>query len=101
VSSCSVLHAVLTFLLLQAFIALRGSPSDYFQRVWDIFLSENMHDFLLSLSHTDVPAPGMVFLLRVGLAIVTCCHHTPLGVHQDTEALEHPYAPTAVLDLLN
>ncbi|KAH9974513.1 rab-GTPase-TBC domain-containing protein [Russula compacta] len=34
-------------------------PLAYFQRVWDIFLSE-----------------GMVFLLRVGLAIITCCHHS-------------------------
>jgi hypothetical protein len=29
----------------------------------------------------------MVFLLRIGLAIVTCCHRTLLGVHQEAEAL--------------
>ncbi|KAI0294144.1 hypothetical protein BC826DRAFT_1185792 [Russula brevipes] len=46
-------------------------PSDYFQRVWDVFLSE-----------------GVVFLFPVGLAIVTCCYRTLLGVHQETKALE-------------
>ncbi len=29
----------------------------------------------------------MVFLLRIGLAIVTCCHRTLLGIHQEAEAL--------------
>jgi|SRR6267154_203508 len=29
----------------------------------------------------------MVFLIRIGLAIVTCCHRTLLGVHQESEAL--------------
>jgi hypothetical protein len=35
----------------------------------------------------------MVFLLRVGLAIVTCCHRALLGIHRETEALSiliHP-----------
>lgn len=35
----------------------------------------------------------MVFLLRVGLAIVTCCHRTLLGIHHEAEALNiliHP-----------
>ncbi|KAI0246565.1 rab-GTPase-TBC domain-containing protein [Lactifluus subvellereus] len=45
-------------------------PTDYFQRVWDIFLCE-----------------GMVFLLRIGLALVTCCHRALLNIHQETEAL--------------
>jgi TBC1 domain family member 10 len=30
---------------------------------------------------------GMVFLLRIGLALVTCCHRTLLDIHQETEAL--------------
>jgi len=29
----------------------------------------------------------MVFLIRIGLAIVTCCHRTLLEVHQESEAL--------------
>jgi hypothetical protein len=29
----------------------------------------------------------MVFLIRIGLAIVTCCHRTLLGLHQESEAL--------------
>ncbi|KAI9436505.1 TBC-domain-containing protein [Russula earlei] len=45
-------------------------PADYFQRVWDIFLSE-----------------GVVFLFRIGLAIVTCCHRTLLGVQEESEVL--------------
>lgn len=46
-----------------------------------------------SLSYADLPTPGMVFLLRVGLAIVTCCHRTLLGIRQEAEALNiliHP-----------
>jgi TBC1 domain family member 10 len=40
-----------------------------------------------------VPSQGVVFLFRVGLAIVTCCHRTLLGVQQEAEALNlltHP-----------
>ncbi|KAH9970530.1 rab-GTPase-TBC domain-containing protein [Lactifluus volemus] len=68
-------------------------PSDYFQRVWDIFLSE-----------------GMVFLLRVGLALVTCCHRTLLDIHQEAEALNlllHPpqflisSSPDLLIELAN
>jgi hypothetical protein len=29
----------------------------------------------------------MVFLIRIGLAIVTCCHRTLLGVHRESEVL--------------
>jgi hypothetical protein len=29
----------------------------------------------------------VVFLFRIGLAIVTCCHRTLLGLHQESEAL--------------
>jgi hypothetical protein len=39
----------------------------------------------------------MVFLLRIGLAIVTCCHRTLLGVHQEAEALSILIHPPQVL----
>lgn len=39
----------------------------------------------------------MVFLLRIGLAIVTCCHRTLLGVHQEAEALNILIHPPQVL----
>jgi hypothetical protein len=32
--------------------------------------------------------PGMVFLIRIGLAIMTCCHRTLLEVHQQSEVLK-------------
>jgi hypothetical protein len=52
----------------------------------------------------------MVFLLCVGLAIITCCHRTLLGVHQETEALDiltHPplflisSSPDLLIELAN
>jgi hypothetical protein len=52
----------------------------------------------------------MVFLIRIGLAIVTCCHRTLLGVHQESEALSvltrpPPFlissSPETLIDLAN
>jgi TBC1 domain family member 10 len=37
--------------------------------------------------HAHALISGMVFLIRIGLAIVTCCHRTLLGLHQESEAL--------------
>src|SRR6266851_609092 len=63
-----------------------------------------------SLSYADAPTPGMVFLLRIGLAIVTCCHRTLLGIHQEAEALSilaHPppflisASPDSLVELAN
>ncbi|KAI9452123.1 TBC-domain-containing protein [Lactarius psammicola] len=45
-------------------------PTEYFQRVWDIFLSE-----------------GVVFLFRIGLALVTCCHRTLRDIRTEADAL--------------
>jgi hypothetical protein len=41
----------------------------------------------LFTDRTNIRILGVVFLIRVGLAIVTCCHRTLLGVHQESEAL--------------
>ena len=64
-------------------------PTEYFQRVWDIFLSEGAYGSRLFLySQTQLACySGVVFLIRVGLAIVTCCHRTLLEVHQESEVL--------------
>jgi hypothetical protein len=35
----------------------------------------------------EAPITGTIFLFRVGLAIVTCCHRTLLGIHQEAEVL--------------
>jgi hypothetical protein len=52
----------------------------------------------------------MVFLLRVGLAIVTCCHRTLLDIHREAEALNilaHPppflisSSPDSLVELAN
>ena len=52
----------------------------------------------------------MVFLIRIGLAIVTCCHRTLLGLHQESEALSiltHPppflisSSPETLIELAN
>ncbi|KAI0033862.1 rab-GTPase-TBC domain-containing protein, partial [Vararia minispora EC-137] len=45
-------------------------PTEYFQRVWDIFLSE-----------------GVVFLFRVGLALLVCCRRTLLDTKGDAAVL--------------
>ena len=39
----------------------------------------------------------MVFLIRIGLAIVTCCHRTLLGLHQESEALNVLTRPPSFL----
>ncbi|KAH9947342.1 RabGAP/TBC [Amylocystis lapponica] len=66
-------------------------PSDYFHRVWDIFLFE-----------------GITFLFRVGLALLTCCRRALLqSTGQDSvlAILSHPPAaslpptPEALLEL--
>ena len=75
-------------------------PTEYFQRVWDIFLSEGACNSRLFISiHRSLTysTPGMVFLLRIGLAIVTCCHRTLLGVQQEAEALSILIRPPPVL----
>jgi len=45
-------------------------PTEYFQRVWDIFLSE-----------------GVVFLFRIGLALVTCCRRALRDMRSASDAL--------------
>ncbi|TFY79117.1 hypothetical protein EWM64_g4900 [Hericium alpestre] len=55
-------------------------PNEYFQRVWDIFLSE-----------------GIVFLFRVGLALITCCRRPVLECKSDTQALEILLCPPSIL----
>jgi hypothetical protein len=40
---------------------------------------------------------GTVFLFRVGLAIVTCCHRTLLSIHQEAEALNLLTRPPLLL----
>ncbi|KAI0271259.1 rab-GTPase-TBC domain-containing protein [Gloeopeniophorella convolvens] len=68
-------------------------PTDYFQRVWDIFLSE-----------------GVVFLFRIGLALVACCRRALLDVNTEAEALNillHPLpslissSPDTLIELAN
>ncbi|KAI0056890.1 hypothetical protein BV25DRAFT_1533903 [Artomyces pyxidatus] len=55
-------------------------PPDYFQRVWDLFLSE-----------------GVVFLFRVGLALVTLCRRTLLDAKNEDQALHLLTRPPAIL----
>ncbi|KAF8259416.1 rab-GTPase-TBC domain-containing protein [Lactarius quietus] len=45
-------------------------PAEYFLRVWDIFLSE-----------------GVVFLFRIGLALVTCCRRAIRDMRSESDAL--------------
>jgi hypothetical protein len=83
-----MVYAYLTFVC-RRFTSLfvEALPTDYFQRVWDIFLSEGVYSHTLSSSHTDMSIVGMVFLLRIGLALVTYCHRALLNIHQEAEAL--------------
>ncbi|KAA1476351.1 hypothetical protein DENSPDRAFT_843281 [Dentipellis sp. KUC8613] len=55
-------------------------PTEYFLRVWDIFLSE-----------------GVVFLFRVGLALVTCCRRALLECTTTDRALELLLRPPGLL----
>jgi hypothetical protein len=90
---CGV-HAHLTLVRFRfSSLFVEALPTDYFQRVWDIFLSEGVYSGSSSLCYTHATVTGTVFLFRVGLAIVTCCHRTLLGIHQGAEALNlltHP-----------
>ena len=47
--------------------------------------------------HAPALTPGMVFLIRIGLAIATCCHRTLLGIHQESEALSILTRPPSFL----
>ncbi|THH15095.1 hypothetical protein EW146_g5336 [Bondarzewia mesenterica] len=55
-------------------------PTEYFLRVWDIFLCE-----------------GVAFLFRVGLAVITCCRRALLDSTSDTAVLELLRRPPSVL----
>ncbi|KAF8259418.1 hypothetical protein EI94DRAFT_1813388 [Lactarius quietus] len=49
---------------------VEAPPAEYFLRVWDIFLSE-----------------GVVFLFRIGLALVTCCRRAIHDMCSESDAL--------------
>ncbi|KAI0038339.1 RabGAP/TBC [Auriscalpium vulgare] len=55
-------------------------PTEYFQRVWDIFLSE-----------------GIVYLIRVGLAILTLCRRVVLDGKGEGQVLNILARPPAIL----
>jgi len=55
-------------------------PTEYFQRIWDIFLSE-----------------GVAFLFRVGLALLTCCRRTILDTTGAVALLSLLRTPPTVL----
>lgn len=70
-----------------------------------------MHTTFFYLCHVlTCLLAGTVFLLRVGLAIITCCHRTLLGIHREAEALSilmHPplflisSSPDSLIELAN
>lgn len=89
-SSCLCAFGSLTFCFASRFSSLfvEALPPDYYLRVWDIFLSEGIHQSLFcvrALTHTL--NPGVVFLFRIGLALVTCCRRALRDMRSESDAL--------------
>lgn len=77
-------------------------PTEYFERVWDIFLCEGV------LYHGSVNIPscscasslcdsGVPYLFRIGLALITCCRRRLLDCNSEEAALQVLHHPPPIL----
>lgn len=63
-------------------------PAEYHLRVWDVFLFEGTYPKMpTSMDNPHDSDPGVPFLFRVGLALLTCCRRPLLEAQSRDRAL--------------
>lgn len=74
-------------------------PTEYFERVWDIFLCEGKYSsfFLVSYACSIVLCPGVPYLFRIGLALITNCRRRLLDCNSEEVALQVLHHPPPIL----
>ena len=90
-SSYSVCNLFLGPLIVFAYrftsLFVEALPPEYFLKVWDIFLSEGVFtQNVRGYAHAKTTT-GVVFLFRIGLALVTCCRRALRDMRSESDAL--------------